>query len=175
MDSKEIKPLNPKGNPTLNVHWKERLKAGGKEGNRGWDGRMASLTRSTWLWANCERLWRTGKPGVLQFTGSHSLGHDLVTDQQQLPMKLVLLCPSFGWVETELSFVQLVPGTASLQGQTAPERVTLFVTALVQQNFLWWWDCQHLHCPIQKPLVMCSYWAFGVSQEQLGNWSFHFT
>ena len=123
-----------------------------------------------------ERLWRTGKPGVLQFMGSHSVGHDLETDQQQLPMKLVLLCPSFGWVETELSFVQLVPGTASLQGQTAPERVTLFVTALVQQNFLlWWWDCQHLHCPIKKPLAMCSYWAFGVSQEQLRNWNFHFT
>ena len=37
----------------------ERLKAGGEEGNRGWDGWMASLTQWTWVWAN--RLWEMGK------------------------------------------------------------------------------------------------------------------
>ena len=39
------------------THWKrpwcwERLKAGGKEDDRGWDGWMASLTRWTWVWAH---------------------------------------------------------------------------------------------------------------------------
>ena len=29
------------------------------------------------------RYWRTGKPSVLQFTGSQRVGHDLVTEQQQ--------------------------------------------------------------------------------------------
>ena len=32
-------------------YW-EGLGAGGEEGNRGWDGWMASPTRRTWVWAN---------------------------------------------------------------------------------------------------------------------------
>ena len=39
------------------THWKrpwcwERLKTGGKGGNRGWNGWMASPTQWTWFWAN---------------------------------------------------------------------------------------------------------------------------
>ena len=39
------------------THWKrpqcwERLNAGGKRDNRGWDGWMASPTRWTWVWVN---------------------------------------------------------------------------------------------------------------------------
>ena len=92
LDSREIKPVNPKGSqpwifigrtdaeaeaPILwpldakNWLWKrpwqwERLKAGGEGGDRGWDGWMASLTQWTCVWANSGRPWRTGKPGVLQ-------------------------------------------------------------------------------------------------------------
>ena len=33
-------------------------------------------------WPNLGRQWRTEEPGVLQHMGSHSLGHDLVTEQQ---------------------------------------------------------------------------------------------
>ena len=44
----------------------ERLKAGGKATDRGWDGWMASLTRWTWVWASSGSWWWTGKPGVLQ-------------------------------------------------------------------------------------------------------------
>ena len=77
LDSKEIKPVNPKGNlswifigktcwswnsNTLAIwckwltYWKrpwcwERLKAGGGH-NRGWDGCMASPTQWTWIWAS---------------------------------------------------------------------------------------------------------------------------
>ena len=48
----------------------ERLKAGGEGDDRGWDGWMASSTQWTWVWAS-SRSWRwTGKPGVLQSTGS---------------------------------------------------------------------------------------------------------
>ena len=59
------------------THWKrswcwERLKAGGEGGNRGWAGWMASPTRQTWLWASSGSWWRTGKPGLLKYTGSQS-------------------------------------------------------------------------------------------------------
>ena len=47
----------------------ERLKAGGKGDDRGWDGWMASLTRWTWVWVDSGSSWWTGKPGVLRFVG----------------------------------------------------------------------------------------------------------
>ena len=61
----------------------ERLRAGGEGSGRGWDGWMASLTQWTWVWANCRRWWRTGKPGVLQSMGLQRVGYDLTTEQQQ--------------------------------------------------------------------------------------------
>ena len=51
-------------------HW-ERLKAG-ERGDRGWDGRMASPTRWTWIWISSRSWWWTGKPGMLQSMGSQS-------------------------------------------------------------------------------------------------------
>ena len=59
------------------------MKAKGEEGGRGWDAYTASLTQWTWVWANSRRYWRTGKPGMLQSTGSQTVEHDLVTEQQQ--------------------------------------------------------------------------------------------
>ena len=80
LDSKEIKPVSPKGYeswifigrtdaeaPKL---WPpyvkcgligkdpwcwERLRTTGEEGNRGWGGWMASLTQWTWVWVNFRR------------------------------------------------------------------------------------------------------------------------
>ena len=57
----------------------ERWRAGGEEGDRGWDGWMASPTQWTWVWANSRRWWRTGKPGVLQSVGSQRVGPDWET------------------------------------------------------------------------------------------------
>ena len=56
------------------THWKiswfwERLRAGGEGANRGWDGWMVSPIQWTWVWANSERWWRTGKLGMLQSMG----------------------------------------------------------------------------------------------------------
>ena len=57
-----------------------KLKAG--EGDaRGWDGWMASPTQWMWVWASSGRWWRTGKPGMLQSTGSQKVRHDWVTEQ----------------------------------------------------------------------------------------------
>ena len=46
-----------------------RLRAGREVGARGWDAWMAPLTQWMWVWASSGGQWRTGKPGVLQFTG----------------------------------------------------------------------------------------------------------
>ena len=69
------------------THWKrpwcwERLRAGG-EGDRGWDGWMASLTQWTGVWVGSRRWWKTGKPGVLLSMGSQSIWHDWATEQQR--------------------------------------------------------------------------------------------
>ena len=96
LDSKEIKPLNPKWNqpwifigradaeaetPVLcppdfsgstekSWCW-EKLRAG-EESNREWDGWMVSPTPWTWIWTNSRKQWRTGKPDMLQPMGSQS-------------------------------------------------------------------------------------------------------
>ena len=82
LDSKEIKPVNPKEiNPEYSLEglllklklqcfgylmqwadslekkplsW-ERSRAGGERDDRGWNGWMASLTQWTWVWANSGR------------------------------------------------------------------------------------------------------------------------
>ena len=106
LDSKEIKPINPKGNqpwifigrtggealilwlPDMKSRligkdswfW-ERLRAEGQGDDRGWDGWMASLTRWTWVWLNSERQPQTGKLGVQQAMGLQRVRH-VLTDER---------------------------------------------------------------------------------------------
>ena len=54
-----------------------------ESGNRGWNGWMTSSTQWTWVWANSQRHWKTGKPGVLQSMGSQRVRYNLATEQQQ--------------------------------------------------------------------------------------------
>ena len=67
----------------------EGLKAGGEGDVRGWDGWMASPTW-TWIWASSGSWWWTGRPGVLQSTGSQRVGHDWVTELNWISFSLVL-------------------------------------------------------------------------------------
>ena len=79
----------------------ERLRAGGEEGDKGWDGWMALPTQWTWVWTNSGRWWRTGKPGVLQSLGSQRVWHNwlnnnaphraglLLSPQPSLPSRLI--------------------------------------------------------------------------------------
>ena len=109
LNSKELKSVNPKGNqhwafigktnaeaeaPTLwppdvksqligKVPYLEKIE-GRKRDNRRQDSRMASSTEWTWVWANSRRWWKTGQPGMLKSMGSQRVGHDWVTEQQQL-------------------------------------------------------------------------------------------
>ena len=88
LDSKDIKPVNPKRKSILNIHWKDwcwnwspntlatwweevthwkspwcwgRLRTGGEGDNRVWDGWMASPTQWTWVWASSGSWWWTGE------------------------------------------------------------------------------------------------------------------
>ena len=90
LHSKEIKPVNLKGNqPWILIGWTDaeaeapvlwssdvkslwcwqRLRAEGEEGVRGGDDWMASLMQWTWIWTNFGRWWGTERPGVLQSMG----------------------------------------------------------------------------------------------------------
>ena len=64
-----------------------RLRSSGKDGIRGWDGWMASLTQWTCAWAVSGRLWEwsTGKYSevYLQFMGSQKVTINLATQPQQ--------------------------------------------------------------------------------------------
>ena len=67
------------------THWKrpwswEKLKMGGEGDDRGCDVWMASSTWWTWIWASSGSWWWTGKPGVLQSTGSQRVRLDRVTE-----------------------------------------------------------------------------------------------
>ena len=104
--SKEIKPINPKGNhswifirttdakaetpiiwPPDTKNWLisrfwcwDTLKRGGEGDGKGWDGWMASLTQGTWVWASSRSWGWTGKPGVLQSTETQRGKHDWATE-----------------------------------------------------------------------------------------------
>ena len=58
----------------------ERLRAGEKGNDRGWDGWMASPTQWTWVWVDSGSWWWTGRPGMLGFMGSQRVRHDWVTE-----------------------------------------------------------------------------------------------
>ena len=107
LDCKEIQPVHPKGDKTwmfigrtdaeaeTPILWpsgcKElthlkgpwcwaRVKAGGEEDDRGWDGSMASPTQWTWVWVN-SGSWRwTGRLGMLQSMGSQRVRYQWVTE-----------------------------------------------------------------------------------------------
>ena len=105
LDSKEIKPVHPKGNqPWIFIgrtdakaeatwceeptHWKrpwcwERLRAGGESGDSGWDGWILSLSQWPWIWATSVRSWRTEKC-LQQCKGLQRVGRNFATEQQQI-------------------------------------------------------------------------------------------
>ena len=124
LDCKEIQQVHPKRRSVLGVHWKdwcwswnsntlatlceelihlkrpwcwERLKAGGEEDDRGWDGWIASPTQWTWVWVNSGNWWWTGRPGVLQSMGSLRVGHDWATEQNWTKIQMAF----FTWKEKQ--------------------------------------------------------------------------
>ena len=118
LDCKEIQQAHPKGNqswmfigrtdakaetpilwPPHAKSWVigkdprcwEGLGAEGKGDDRGWDGRMASLTGWTWVWVDSRGCWWTGRPGVLWFMGSQRAEHNWATELTDWPSIFSLL------------------------------------------------------------------------------------
>ena len=99
LDCKEIQPVHPKkispgcsleglmlklklqyfGHLMWRVDSLEKTLMLGKD-DRGWDGWMASLIQWTWVWVNSGSWWWTGRPGMLQSTGSPRVRHDWETE-----------------------------------------------------------------------------------------------
>ena len=69
-----------------------KLKAGGEGDDRGWDGWIASLTWWTRVWVCSRSWWWTGKPDVLQSSGSQRIGHNWMTEFTEL--RTFLICVS---------------------------------------------------------------------------------
>ena len=105
-NSKEIQPVNPKGNQSwifigrtdaeaeAPILWLigdslektlmlAKIEGKREEGGRGWDGEIDLSTQWTWIWANSGRWWRTGEPGVLQSMGWQRVRHNLEAEQQR--------------------------------------------------------------------------------------------
>ena len=98
------------------THWKrpwcwERLKAGRKGDDRGWDGWMTSLTWWTWVWVNSGNWWWTGRPGVLWSMVSQRVRYDWATElnseRRETEISVVLMS-IFGWWSWHLS-LPLIP------------------------------------------------------------------
>ena len=58
----------------------EGLEAGEEGDDRGWDGWMSSPTWWTWVWLNSRSWGWTGRPGMLQFMGSQTVGDDWTSE-----------------------------------------------------------------------------------------------
>ena len=107
LDSKDIKPVSPKGNhcwmfvgmtdaeapilgppdeknwllrkdPDAGKDWRQEEK--GRTEDETW---MASPTQWRWVWASSGSWWWTGKPVMQQSMGSQRVRHNWATEQQQ--------------------------------------------------------------------------------------------
>ena len=105
LDSKAIKPVNPKGNqpwiftgrtgaeapilwpsdaknwligedPDAGKDWRQEKKGTTEDEMVGWHYRF----NGQWVWANSGRWWRTGKPGMLQPMGPLRVGWTQLSD-----------------------------------------------------------------------------------------------
>ena len=142
LDSKEIKPVHPKGNQSWifigrtdaeaetpnfgHLMWRtdsfeKTLMLGKIEGGRrrGWtEGEMVGWHHQLdghWVWASSWSWWRTGKPGVLQSLGSQRVRHDWTTELNWQPQT-----NSFNHVR--LRFSSWVVSSLSLQIWELPQR-----------------------------------------------------
>ena len=123
LGSKEIKPVNPKGNHSwifiggtdaeaeAPILWppdpKSRLIWKDPDGGKDWRQKEKGMTEDEMIgghqWLDGHeseqtgRWWWTGRPGMLQSMGSQRVGQDWVTEQQHQDTSLILPGTSPGW------------------------------------------------------------------------------
>ena len=109
LDSKEIKPVNPKGNQPwifigrsdaeAPIIWppdvKSQLIGKDSDAGKGWRQKEKRATEDKMVWwhrrfnghelgqaPGYSGIYRTGRPGMLKSMGSQRVGHNLATEQQ---------------------------------------------------------------------------------------------
>ena len=181
----KIQPVHPKGNQPLYSleglmlklklqyfgHLMQRtdslektLMLGRIEGRRWGQQRLkwfdGIMTQWTWTWANSGRWWRTGKPGVLQSTGSQNgtwLGNWTTRRRSSGPLGTMPLCvPTFHWHTPSLTSLRCqapsqlcdFAGATHLPGHFSYPRLESWtnVTCGLPSNsdylWIWLWDFQ---------------------------------
>ena len=88
----------------------ERLKAGKKEADRGWDGWMTSPTQWTWICVDSVSWWWIGRRGVLRFMGSQRVGHDWAAE-----LNWTGKCTPFSYYFLHIESVKLGDSECSLE------------------------------------------------------------
>ena len=99
LDNKEIKPVNPKGNQPwiffgrtdaeaeAPILWPPDVKSWLTEKDpdtgKDWGQEDKVAAEHKRVRANSGRQWRTGKPGMMQSTGSQRVRYDWTTEQQE--------------------------------------------------------------------------------------------
>ena len=68
----------------------ERLRTGGEEEDRGWDGWMSSPIQRTQVCVSSGSWWWTGRPGVLWSMGSRRVRHDWAIVLNWTELRLVI-------------------------------------------------------------------------------------
>ena len=163
LDSKAIKPINPKGNQHwilirrtdveaeasifCHLMWKvnsleKTLMLGKTESDRGWDGWIASLIQWTWTWANSRRWWGIARPGVLQSMGSQRVKHSLVTQQQQQIINQTYTCVLAKSLQSCLTLCNSMyysPPGSSVHGDAPGKNAGVGCHALLQEPNLSGW------------------------------------
>ena len=66
-----------------------------EKGMTEWDGWMASPNQWTCVWASSGSWWWTGRPGMLQFTGSQRVRHDWATELNWTENQTLYLTETF--------------------------------------------------------------------------------
>ena len=147
LDCKEIKPVNPKGNqswifigridaeaetlvfwppdarnwlirkdPDAWKEWRQEEKGITEDEMVGWHHQHDGYE----FWESSRREWRTGKPGVLQSTGSQRVWHNWVTERKQQRTTPVIL------QRTQLSKVRGIVKGHQLLAEQEPESGFIF-------------------------------------------------
>ena len=158
------------------THWKipgclERLRAGGKGDERGWDSWMASPTQWTWVWASSGSWWWTRKPGVLQSLGLHKVRHDWDTEPNWTEFLGGGIMKVYTWVLSRVWYfchtMDCSPPSSSVHG-IFQARILEWVAISFSKGSSWPRNWSHISCfsCIGKQILYhCTMWEGGIMTE----------